>query len=139
MKILWTKFDLCCREYVKFSTKKLWEFSVYFAYYCRHSILNKTLHPPFSFLQTCNKYQEYRQSECRCICTNTDEEKKCYKNHSKKLWNPDLCACQCRDVFQCSTGQYFDNHECKCVSSPVRRRFATIDTPEVPPVDDESI
>ncbi|KAJ8973905.1 hypothetical protein NQ317_004175 [Molorchus minor] len=51
--------------------------------------------------EDCNNYQEYRESECRCACTNLDEEKKCFKS-VKKLWNPELCACQCRDVAQCT-------------------------------------
>ncbi|KAJ8949707.1 hypothetical protein NQ318_013575 [Aromia moschata] len=76
--------------------------------------------------EDCNKYQEYKESECRCACTNIDEEKKCYKN-AKKLWNPELCACQCRDVLQCTTGNTFDQIECRCVPIPMRRRFADYD------------
>ncbi|XP_018563835.1 uncharacterized protein LOC108905450 isoform X2 [Anoplophora glabripennis] len=86
--------------------------------------------------ENCNKYQEYRPSLCRCICTNSDEETKCYKS-SKKLWNSELCACQCREVLQCSTGYYFDQIECKCMPNP-KRRFANYNrrgyVPESEPV-----
>lgn len=71
----------------------------------------------------CNVYQEYRESECRCVCKNIDEEKKCYKNGSKKLWNPDVCSCQCREVSPCSTNYQFDYNECRCVQSQVKRRY----------------
>ncbi|KAJ8984615.1 hypothetical protein NQ317_006077 [Molorchus minor] len=72
--------------------------------------------------EDCNNYQEYRESECRCACTNLDEEKKCFKS-VKKLWNPELCACQCRDVAQCTSGYSFDQIDCKCVPNHMRRRF----------------
>ncbi|CAH1174190.1 unnamed protein product [Phaedon cochleariae] len=75
--------------------------------------------------ENCNKYQEYRPAECRCTCKNVDEEEKCYRNPGKKLWNPDLCTCQCRDVIQCTTGYYFDQNECKCSPAPMKRRLAT--------------
>jgi len=91
--------------------------------------------------EDCNSYQEYRESECRCICKNTDEEKKCYKSSLKKLWNPDICACQCRDVTPCSTNYQFDFNECRCVQSQVKRRYVLSDIrkeqPE--PVPEESI
>ncbi|XP_076252795.1 uncharacterized protein LOC143191506 isoform X2 [Rhynchophorus ferrugineus] len=73
--------------------------------------------------EDCNTYQEYIEQECRCSCKNIDEEKKCYKRSSKKLWNPDLCACQCREVTPCSTGYQFDYNDCKCVQSQVKRRY----------------
>ncbi|KAJ8919356.1 hypothetical protein NQ315_003941, partial [Exocentrus adspersus] len=72
----------------------------------------------------CNKYQQYKPSQCRCACTNTDDEKKCEKNGSKKLWNSELCACQCRDILPCSTGYYYDQSECRCAPNPPKRRFA---------------
>lgn len=71
----------------------------------------------------CNVYQEYVESECRCVCKNLDEEKKCYKNSLKKLWNPDVCACQCRDITPCTTNFHFDFNECRCVQSQVKRRY----------------
>ncbi|XP_050299333.1 uncharacterized protein LOC126738175 [Anthonomus grandis grandis] len=71
----------------------------------------------------CNAYQDYRESECRCICKNTDEEQKCYRNSNKKLWNPDECACQCREVTLCSTGYNFDYNECRCVQIQFKRRY----------------
>ncbi|XP_066147010.1 uncharacterized protein [Euwallacea fornicatus] len=71
----------------------------------------------------CSNYQEYKESECRCICKNSDEERKCYKNSYKKLWNPDQCTCQCRDIQPCSTGFEFDHNECRCIQSQLRRRY----------------
>jgi len=76
----------------------------------------------------CNSFQEYKPSECRCACTNTDEEKKCYKENATKLWSPDICACQCRNILECSTGYRFDTFRCRCMPILVRRRFA--ETPE---------
>ncbi|XP_030766465.1 vascular endothelial growth factor A-like [Sitophilus oryzae] len=73
--------------------------------------------------EDCNSYQEYIEPECRCSCKNIDEEKKCYKRDSRKLWNPELCACQCRDVTPCSTGFLYDYNECRCVQSQVKRRY----------------
>lgn len=78
----------------------------------------------FIFLQDCTKFQEYKESECRCACMNHDEKKKCLKYNETKLWNPDLCACQCRETMICSTGSYFDQNECKCVALNIKRRFA---------------
>ncbi|XP_023030177.2 uncharacterized protein isoform X3 [Leptinotarsa decemlineata] len=83
----------------------------------------------------CNQYQEYKPDECRCTCKNTDEEQKCRKSGSKKLWNPELCACQCKDVIICTTGYYFDQNDCKCSASPMRRRYATYETKGSNPED----
>ncbi|CAG9769469.1 unnamed protein product [Ceutorhynchus assimilis] len=73
--------------------------------------------------EDCNSYQEYVESDCRCRCKNLDEEEKCYKSSQKKLWNPDVCACQCRDVVPCSTGYNFDYNDCKCVQGQFKRRY----------------
>lgn len=73
--------------------------------------------------QDCTAYQEYRESECRCVCKNIDEERKCYKNSGVKLWNPDLCSCECREIQPCSTGFEFDLNECRCIQSQLRRRY----------------
>ncbi|KAF5304569.1 hypothetical protein FQA39_LY09620 [Lamprigera yunnana] len=74
----------------------------------------------------CNHFQKYNERECRCGCTNTDEEKKCQKEHNLKLWNPELCACQCKTMMQCSTGYTYDTFKCKCVPVLMRRRNAEI-------------
>ncbi|KAF5305938.1 hypothetical protein FQR65_LT07549 [Abscondita terminalis] len=74
----------------------------------------------------CNGFQQYSAGECRCACTNIDEEKKCNKESTLKLWNPEVCSCQCRNVLQCSTGYTFDMLKCKCVPVPVRRRYAEL-------------
>lgn len=68
----------------------------------------------------CNQLQHYRKSECKCICKNTDEEKKCYKNNATKLWDPDQCRCICRETRMCSTGFEFDPFECICVPKTIR-------------------
>ncbi|XP_060531913.1 vascular endothelial growth factor A-like [Cylas formicarius] len=73
--------------------------------------------------EDCNTYQEYREGECKCVCKNLDEEKKCAKSSSKKLWNPDVCACQCREIMPCSTGYTFDFNECRCIPAQVKRRY----------------
>lgn len=94
----------------------------------------------FDFFQDCNSYQEYKEAECRCICKNLDEEKKCYKNGSKKLWNPDVCDCQCREVLPCSTGFQFDYNECRCIQSQLKRRYILTESRkeamEAPPPQD---
>ncbi|XP_049826063.1 uncharacterized protein LOC109594529 [Aethina tumida] len=75
----------------------------------------------------CNIYQEYRENECRCACTNVDEEKKCNKQNATKLWDPTSCACVCREILQCSTGSRFDQKECTCVPIDVRVKGYAID------------
>lgn len=103
--------------------------------------------------EDCNSFQEYRQSECLCVCNNLDEKKKCAKFNDTKLWDPTICKCRCREAADCSTGFYFDQNRCMCVAVPVRRRFAElsssqernfddkekydIETPAVAPISDE--
>ncbi|KAL3267113.1 hypothetical protein HHI36_011253 [Cryptolaemus montrouzieri] len=74
--------------------------------------------------EDCNRFQQYKKSECRCSCINTDEEKKCYSKNQTKLWDPELCSCICREVKQCSTGTEFDPIECRCTSKPNRNRYS---------------
>lgn len=71
----------------------------------------------------CHKMQVYRRSECSCVCGNSDERDKCYENPEIKLWNPEACACQCREIRNCSTGYLFDTNHCKCLPAPIRRRY----------------
>lgn len=73
--------------------------------------------------QDCNTFQQYSQIDCKCLCKNKDEEKKCYKNHDIKLWDPEICSCRCRQETACSTGFNFDTNTCKCTPIPVRRRY----------------
>ncbi|KAL1509082.1 hypothetical protein ABEB36_003879 [Hypothenemus hampei] len=85
--------------------------------------------------EDCTEYQEYNESECRCVCKNIDEEKKCYSNGYKKLWNPDQCACQCREVVPCSTGFQFDYNECRCIQNLLKRRYVLTGSRKEQPQD----
>jgi len=67
----------------------------------------------------CNKYQKYREEECRCICNNTDEETKCFGD-TKRLWDSENCTCRCKEVHDCSTGYAFDFSKCGCAPKPKR-------------------
>ncbi|XP_022903176.2 uncharacterized protein [Onthophagus taurus] len=86
----------------------------------------------------CTLRQEYRENECRCVCRNLDEQKKCAKEY-KKLWDSESCECQCRNSTICTTGTTFDDQECKCVlTSSMRRRYVDFpqnNTPTVVPLD----
>ncbi|KRT84697.1 hypothetical protein AMK59_818, partial [Oryctes borbonicus] len=70
----------------------------------------------------CTPMQVYEKEKCKCSCRNTDEEKKCIKENSTKLWNPNNCTCQCRQELMCTTGSDFDWKQCKCVVKQLRRR-----------------
>ncbi|XP_012538150.1 uncharacterized protein LOC105837703 [Monomorium pharaonis] len=75
----------------------------------------------------CNDRQHYEPHNCRCICSNIDEEQKC-KSDDMKIWNSTLCTCSCRNIEPCTTGYYFNPNTCRCgpimFSRPVNR-FAT--------------
>ncbi|KOC66908.1 Vascular endothelial growth factor A-A [Habropoda laboriosa] len=64
--------------------------------------------------EDCNEKQTYLPDECMCSCKNVDEEEKCYKNNNTKIWNPNQCACFCRQELECSTGFFFDQNTCRC-------------------------
>ncbi|GLV35215.1 cramped [Carabus blaptoides fortunei] len=81
--------------------------------------------------EDCNSFQEYRKNECRCVCLNLDERRKCEKNNTTQLWDPRDCTCKCRETSECSTGLFFDNTKCACVPVPVRRRFAELNSIKV--------
>ncbi|GJQ65410.1 Pvf1 [Trypoxylus dichotomus] len=70
----------------------------------------------------CTSMQIYEKEKCKCSCRNTDEEKKCIKENSTKLWNPNNCTCQCRQELMCTTGSDFDWRQCKCIVKQLRRR-----------------
>ncbi|XP_043253448.1 vascular endothelial growth factor A-A-like [Colletes gigas] len=94
----------------------------------------------------CNEKQSYVKDECRCACNNNDEAEKCSKNNDTKVWNPELCACFCREELDCSTGFYFDQNTCRCRQVPLSKtwfpltkgadyRFGQTQKPDtVPPV-----
>ncbi len=62
----------------------------------------------------CTSVQVYEEQYCRCVCNNGEEERSCSQQQNK-LWNPSSCACQCREIAECSSGFSFDHDRCKCV------------------------
>ncbi|XP_024871614.1 uncharacterized protein LOC112454449 [Temnothorax curvispinosus] len=72
----------------------------------------------------CNDKQHYEPHNCKCTCSNIDEEEKCRKDNAK-IWNQELCACSCRTIEPCTTGYYFNPNTCRCgpimFSRPVNR------------------
>nr|CAD7430109.1 unnamed protein product [Timema monikensis] len=74
----------------------------------------------------CTRLQEYRAGECRCVCLNVDDERKCNADNDTKLWDSNNCVCACRENKECSTGLYFDQNSCKCAEIPQRRRHISV-------------
>nr|CAD7595591.1 unnamed protein product [Timema genevievae] len=68
----------------------------------------------------CTRLQEYRAGECRCVCLNVDDERKCNADNDTKLWDSNSCVCACRENKECSTGLYFDQNSCKYVKERSR-------------------
>nr|CAD7454731.1 unnamed protein product [Timema tahoe] len=68
----------------------------------------------------CTRLQEYRAGECRCVCLNVDDERKCNADNDTKLWDSNSCVCACRENKECSTGLYFDQNSCKYVTERSR-------------------
>lgn len=64
----------------------------------------------------CNDRQSYKAEECRCVCSDSTEEKACGRQ-PKKLWNPSTCQCRCREQLECSTGFYWDETDCTCTKN----------------------
>ncbi|XP_050544863.1 platelet-derived growth factor subunit A-like [Daktulosphaira vitifoliae] len=62
----------------------------------------------------CNHLQVYHPNECRCVCSNDEDQDKCNAEQDIKLWNPSTCSCQCRDVQECTSGFLFDYNSCRC-------------------------
>ncbi|XP_050434463.1 vascular endothelial growth factor C-like [Adelges cooleyi] len=79
--------------------------------------------------QDCNHLQKYHPNECRCVCSNEEDQEKCNEEHDIKLWNPATCTCQCRDVQECTSGFIFDYTTCRCeASTRTRIRNPTYDS-----------
>lgn len=86
--------------------------------------------------QDCASFQEYRENECRCVCSNLDEKKKCDKQSEKKLWDPKNCRCTCRqERTECTTGLRWDERKCRCVRIAQRRRFVQYNSTKSNPPD----
>ncbi|EZA50606.1 Platelet-derived growth factor subunit B [Ooceraea biroi] len=75
----------------------------------------------------CTEKQHYEPHNCRCACSNVDEEQKCRKESDIKIWNGDLCSCSCRTIEECSTGYFFNHNTCRCgpINRPVNRFVPT--------------
>ncbi|XP_066598164.1 uncharacterized protein Pvf1 [Prorops nasuta] len=73
--------------------------------------------------EDCTEKQVYLKDECRCACSNVDEEEKCKNSNDTKLWEPDACTCLCRNYRECTTGFYFDQNTCSCKEVPLYRKF----------------
>ncbi|KAG8039913.1 hypothetical protein G9C98_000642 [Cotesia typhae] len=71
--------------------------------------------------EQCNHKQDYIEDECRCICSNTDDEAKCKNNSHIKIWDSDKCECGCREIEPCHEGLYFDKNTCRCQLKPRSR------------------
>ncbi|XP_012278267.1 vascular endothelial growth factor C [Orussus abietinus] len=92
----------------------------------------------------CTEKQIYVEDECRCTCSNVDEEEKCRRSNETKLWDPDLCSCLCRTSQECTTGFYFDLKTCSCSEVPfsqnwfasdrIANRFQPNSKPDTPPL-----
>jgi len=64
----------------------------------------------------CNHLQDYHPSECRCVCNNLTEKKKCLELPNK-FWDESSCRCKCRDEdMECITGEKFSKNSCRCES-----------------------
>ncbi|CAH1710408.1 unnamed protein product [Aphis gossypii] len=68
--------------------------------------------------ENCSPLQVYNRKDCRCECSNKDDEKKC--NGELKQWNSTTCKCECRKIKECTSGFEFDNYTCRC--EPIRIR-----------------
>ncbi|XP_026812855.1 uncharacterized protein LOC113553629 [Rhopalosiphum maidis] len=70
--------------------------------------------------ENCSPLQMYNRKECRCKCSNEDDEDKCNDEHDLKQWNSATCKCECREIKECTSGYGFDNYTCGC--EPLRIR-----------------
>ncbi|XP_059609483.1 platelet-derived growth factor subunit A isoform X1 [Phlebotomus argentipes] len=69
----------------------------------------------------CNRFQRYESSQCKCVCTNLEDQSKCLKESELKIWDSSTCNCRCRESKGCTTGTFFDENQCKCIPLPVLR------------------
>ena len=69
--------------------------------------------------QDCNEKQRYDKSGCGCPCKSS-LNKSCQYDKNK-YWNDDLCQCQCREEYECSTNYVFDYGICDCIFQPEER------------------
>lgn len=70
--------------------------------------------------ENCSLLQVYNRKECRCKCSNEDDEEKCNDEYELKQWNSATCKCECREIKECTSGFGFDNYTCRC--EPIRIR-----------------
>ncbi|XP_022166983.1 vascular endothelial growth factor A-like isoform X2 [Myzus persicae] len=70
--------------------------------------------------EDCGPLQTYNIKECRCKCSNEDDEEKCSDEYQLKEWNSATCKCECREIKECTSGYGFDNYTCGC--EPIRIR-----------------
>ncbi|XP_063703338.1 platelet-derived growth factor subunit B [Culicoides brevitarsis] len=83
--------------------------------------------------EDCNKaFQKYDKSQCKCYCTNVDDQHKCLQDRATKIWDSSSCVCRCRDIKQCSTNYHFDHNSCDCVSNPPELIHETTKPAEIP-------
>ncbi|KAG5883126.1 hypothetical protein JTB14_030961 [Gonioctena quinquepunctata] len=58
---------------------------------------------------------------CKCKCINEEEHRLCIKkitNHyNKYVWNKNICSCDCKFEYICTTGTEWEKNQCKCVKS----------------------
>lgn len=78
--------------------------------------------------QDCNPtIHNYLESDCACVCKSRDEKAKCEQKDNTKYWDNDSCACYCRRVVECGSGEYFSHTSCKCERLVARGGFAVDD------------
>uniref|UniRef100_A0A2H8TY20 Vascular endothelial growth factor A n=1 Tax=Melanaphis sacchari TaxID=742174 RepID=A0A2H8TY20_9HEMI len=70
--------------------------------------------------EDCSPLQVYNRKECRCKCSNEDDEDKCNDEYELKQWNSATCKCECREIKECTSGFGFDTYTCRC--EPLRIR-----------------
>ncbi|XP_055682725.1 platelet-derived growth factor subunit A isoform X2 [Lutzomyia longipalpis] len=69
----------------------------------------------------CNRFQRYEASQCKCVCTNLEDQSKCLKESELKIWDSNACNCRCRETKGCTTGTFFDETQCQCIPLPILR------------------
>ncbi|GIY55142.1 u43-Liphistoxin-Lth1a_1 [Caerostris darwini] len=64
---------------------------------------------------SCSDVQRFSEDECQCVCINRNEASECTGH--RRIWDSIDCACKCRRIMNCSTGNYFNPLRCRCESS----------------------